>query len=385
MKVALFTDTFTPQINGVTKTLDRLIEYFDQEGIDYLVFAPDASLENANTFEENIQRMISFSFFLYPECRLSVPNYFKISQRLAEYKPDLIHIVTPFNLGLCGLKYAQDNNIPLVSSYHTNFTHYLDYYNLKFLEKAIWKFFKWFHSYSERNFCPSEDTLDTLKEQGIKNLEVWGRGINIDLYSPIYREQKWVRKYNLEEKIKLLYVGRLAPEKNIKLLMVSLDKLNQKYYDQIELLITGDGPLLKELKKEAPQNVTFTGYLTGKELASLYATADVFTFPSVTETYGNVVLEAMASGLPVVGVLAGGVKENLIDGYNGLATTEDDVEKFSTNLEEIITNQQLRKRLALNARKYAINHSWDQIFNKLVNSYREVIASQYQNKNFISA
>lgn len=383
MKVALFTDTFTPQINGVTKTLDRLIEYFDQAGIDYLVFAPDAPQENANSFEENIQRMLSISFFLYPECRLSVPNYFKINQRLEEYDPDLIHIVTPFNLGLCGLKYAQDNQVPLVSSYHTNFTHYLDYYNLNFLEKPIWRFFRWFHSFSERNYCPSQETLNTLKQQGINNLEVWGRGIDPDLYSPEHYDQTWIEQYKLDDKLKLLYVGRLAPEKNLKLLMNSLNKLNDKYKEQIELLITGDGPLLEELKNKAPQNVTFTGYLTGQKLSSLYATADVFVFPSVTETYGNVVLEAMASGLPVVGVLAGGVKENLIDNYNALAATEDCVEEFSTKLERIITNQQLRERLAFNARNYALNNSWQQIFNKLVASYQDVIDTT--TKNSISA
>ena len=383
MKVALFTDTFTPQINGVTKTLDRLIDYLDQAGIDYLVFAPDAPQENANSFEENIQRMLSISFFLYPECRLSVPNYFKINQRLEEYDPDLIHIVTPFNLGLCGLKYAQDNQVPLVSSYHTNFTHYLDYYNLNFLEKPIWQFFRWFHSFSARNYCPSQETLHTLKQQGINNLEVWGRGINPDLYSPEYYDEMWIKKYGLEDKIKLLYVGRLAPEKNLQLLMNSLNKLNSQYKEKIELLITGDGPLLEELKNNAPQNVTFTGYLTGQELSSLYATADVFVFPSLTETYGNVVLEAMASGLPVVGVLAGGVKENLIDNYNGLAATKDCVEQFSAKLKRIITDQQLRERLACNARKYALNNSWQQIFKKLVASYQDVIDTTV--KNSISA
>lgn len=384
MKVAIFTDTFFPQVNGVTKTLGKLKDHLHQEGVEYLIFAPDDPERSIGSFEENIQRMISFRFFLYPECRLSIPNYFKIKNKLNEYKPDLIHIITPFNLGLCGLKYATSYNIPLVSSYHTNFTHYLDYYNLHFLEKPIWSFFRWFHSHSQINFCPSQATMEDLRKNGIKNLKIWDRGIDAKLYSPEYRDENLRKSYGLEDKITLLYVGRLAPEKNLSLLIKSMKMINQKHQDKVQLLITGDGPLLNDLKKEAPSNVIFTGYLRGVELSKIYASADIFTFPSVTETYGNVILEAMASGLPVLSFIEGGVKENLYDGYNGLACKEITPESFTANLEKMIIDEVLRKELANNAYNYALNKSWDKVFKRLVNNYQEVI-DYNQPETFISA
>ncbi|MGM0471590.1 MAG: glycosyltransferase family 4 protein [Bacillota bacterium] len=376
MKVALFSDTFLPQVNGVTKTLDRLTDYFTKQGIDYLVFAPED--KKGVALKKNTERMFSFSFFLYPECRVSLPNYFKIKKLLDDYSPDLVHLVTPFNLGLCGLKYAQSSQVPVVASYHTNFTKYLNHYNLNILERPIWRFFRWFHSHSERNFCPSQATLEELAAQGIENLEIWDRGINPDLYSPQLRSEDLRAKYSLQDKLCLLYVGRLAPEKNLYLLLESLEQINQNYQKEVELLITGDGPLLADLKAEAPENVTFTGYLKGRELSQTYASADVFLFPSTTETYGNVVLEAMASGLPVVGILAGGVKENLIDGYNCLACQENSVAEFTANLERMINEASLRDRLSKQARQHALNKSWDQVFSRLVSSYQEVINSKEQ-------
>ncbi|MCK8816703.1 glycosyltransferase family 1 protein [Natroniella sulfidigena] len=372
MKVAIFTDTFLPQINGVTKTLSRMIDYFEQAGVDYIIFGPDND-QKPLELEENIQRILSFNFFLYPECKLAVPNYFKIKDKLATYQPDLIHLITPFNLGLFGLKYAISHDVPVVASYHTSFIKYLDYYHLDFLAGPIWKFFRWFHSHCQCNFCPSQDTLQKLAEQGIKDLKLWERGIDTELFSPQLEDERLKEVYQLKDKLTLLYVGRLALEKNLELLFKSLRELNEDYQEQIELVITGDGPLNEKLKQDAPNNVTFTGYLTGKKLRKIYATADIFVFPSVTETYGNVVLEAMASGLPVVGIWAGGVKENLIDNYNGLACQENCSQEFTAKLKLLIEKEQLRDKLATNAREYSLSKSWEEVFNKLVADYQEAI------------
>lgn len=145
-------------------------------------------------------------------------------------------------------------------------------------------------------------------------------------------------------------------------------------------MITGDGPMLKEIKSISPDNVIFTGYKKGKELAKIYASADIFTFPSVTEIYGNVVIEAMASGLPVIGIMAGGVKENLINLYNGLACSSSDINEFSSKLVELLLNNKLRKNLAYNARQHALSQTWDKVFSKLINSYNKII---YSNQYFI--
>ncbi|MGM0499918.1 MAG: glycosyltransferase family 4 protein [Bacillota bacterium] len=374
MKIAIFTDTFSPQINGVTKNLDRLLNYFSAAGIEYRVFAPETEPKIDNIHEKNVHRMKSLNFFLYPELKFSLPNYLKIKSKLLKFNPDLIHLITPFNIGLTGLYAARQNNTPIVASYHTNFDQYLDYYNINFLEKAAWKYLRWFHDQALRNYCPSEETKNELAKKDFINLDIWGRGIDAELFSPEHRDQKFIQQHNLEEKISILYVGRIAREKNLSLLMDSFKKLNKKYKEQIELIITGDGPELKKLKNNAPENVIFTGFKKGLELSKIYASADVFAFPSVTETYGNVVIEAMASGLPVVAVLAGGVKENLLNSYNGLAAENNDVAEFSSKLEKLIINDKLRDSLAHNARKYALEKSWDHIFEKMHRSYQKVIA-----------
>ena len=373
MKVAIFTDTFLPQINGVTKNLSKQLEFFEKEGISYQVFAPDFKSDDKNEDTFNTYRVPSLGFFLYPECRLSIPHYYKIKRILKEYDPDIIHTVTQFNLGLCGLKYANKLNIPLINSYHTNFSQYLHYYSLKFLKKPVWSFLRWFHNQGQYNLCPSQITKKELKNKGIKNLKVVTRGINHNKFSPIHRDQRLREKLNLKDKLCLLYVGRLAPEKNIEILIDSIKKLNENYKNKIKLVLTGDGPSKSKLIKMAPDNVHFTGYLTGQDLEKIYASADIFTFSSITETYGNVILEAMSSGLPVVAMLEGGVKENLVDEYNGLACYNNNVEELTGNIERLITNTDLRQKLAKNARKYALSQTWDKVYIKLINIYQEAI------------
>lgn len=377
MKIAIFTDTFSPQINGVTKNLDRLIEYFNTKNIKFRVFAPNVGNTCESKYEENIIRINGVNLLFYPELKFSIPNYFRLKDTLNNFKPDIIHLVTPFNIGLAGLYYAKHYDIPFVVSYHTNFDQYLKYYNIKFLESVVWKYLRWFHNQSFCNFCPSRDTLEQLRRKGFKNLDIWGRGIDTDHFSPVHRDPVFRKNHNLEDKIIFLYVGRLAREKNIELLIESFKILNKKYQNKISLVITGDGPKLKTLRQIAPENVIFTGYKTGRELSKVYASADVFAFSSVTETYGNVIIEAMSSGLPVVAIMAGGIMENLIDGYNGIACNRNDINAFAEKLEKMIINPKFRNSLANNARKHALEQTWDEVFESLLITYKRVLNKDY--------
>lgn len=370
MKIAFFTDTFLPQINGVAKTLSKFIEYMDKNNIEYRIFAP--SFKEKDDYN-NVIRAKSFKFILYPQCRLSLPNYFSISKELDEFKPDLIHIVTEFNMGLCGLLYAKRNNIPVVSSYETNISQYLEYYHLSILEKPSWKYFKWVHNKCSMNFCPSKDTAELIKNQGFYNSAVWERGIETDNFSPKYKDPSFKKSLNSEDKLLFLYVGRVSPEKDLELFISTAKRLNKKYYDKIHFAIVGDGPSLKELKSIAPDNVSFTGFLTGKDLSKAYASSDIFLFTSATETLGFVILEAMASKLAIVSCKAGGVKDNLIDGYNGLACREKNEDDFYTACEKLINNDELRLNLAKNARNYALTKDWNNTFNDLINNYKQIL------------
>lgn len=377
MKIAIFSDTIFPQINGVSKNLDKLIEYFSDNNIEFILFAPEVEGDYDSKYESKIIRMSSIDFFLYPELKFSLPNYIKIKTELRNFQPDLIHLVTPFNIGLAGRHYAKRHKIPYAAAYLTNFDQYLNYYNINFLNGVSWKFMKWFHKDADCNYCPSRDTLEQLKKKGIKNLNIWGRGIDTKLFSPDYRDNNLRKKYNLHDKTIFLYVGRLAKEKNITLLIDSFKKLSRKYKDEIALLITGDGPEIDFLKNKSSDNIIFTGPKTGEELSKIYASADIFAFPSVTETYGNVVIEAMSSALPVVAVMAGGVKENLIDGFNGLAA-KNQADDFTLKLEKLLNNDLLRNKLSKNAREHAMKQTWDNVFNNLMNSFQEVLDQSYR-------
>jgi len=366
LKIAFFTDTYLPQLNGVSLTMQKLFEHLDKKpGIDYIVFAPGPGTEK----NKNIVRLPSMKFFLYPECRISMPNYFLVSKTLDNFKPDMIHISTPFSVGLCGLLYAKKRGIPVTAVYHTNFNDYLTYYRLNFLDRATWSFFTWFHNHCDVNYCPSIHIKEELSLRGIKNLELWVRGVDTEFFTPKYRESLPIPYYHINRKTVLLYVGRVAAEKNIPILMRAMELINRGYPDRVHLFIVGDGPMLEQVERWAPANVTCTGYLTGVSLAKMYANADIFVFPSTSETFGNVILEAMVSGLPVVGAFAAGVRDNLVDGVNGISCKPDDPISLAYGVAKLLKNESLRRTLGEQAHTFALTRSLEVGFEQLVKGW----------------
>lgn len=379
MRVAYFTDTFLPQINGVTNTLDKLGKYLHQRNINHLFLAPHypgpSSKSHLHLLHENsnVIRFKSVPFPLYPECRLSIPLYSNMKNILDEFQPTLIHLTDPLGIGLSGLRYARERNIPIVTSFHTNFDVYLKYYKMDYLEDTIWGFFKWFHNFSQVNFCPSKDTFEVLKQKGIRNLKIWSRGVDTEKYNPIHKNESLRKELGLGSEKLFLYVGRVSAEKDLDILMESIKRIYNTYPGKASFIITGDGPLLSDLKASAPKNVVFTGYRGGNDLASLYASCDAFVFPSSTETFGNVVLEALASGLPVIGVNSGGVKDSIKHNHNGILCAPRDIESFSNGILRLIEEDSLLSSLSYNAREYTLKKSWDHIFKTLISDYEEVL------------
>ncbi|QUG86124.1 glycosyltransferase family 4 protein [Bacillus nitratireducens] len=371
MRVAIFTDTFTPQVNGVAKTLERLTKYFQKENIAYSVFAPQHTAED--NFVANVNKMRSIPLtILYPECRLAFPTP-RIKRELLAFKPDIIHIATPFNMGLCGLYYAKKLNIPVVGSYHTDFDAYLRYYKIEFLSNMLWNYLRWFHSHMQKNFVPSPETLHQLKKKGFQQLYIWGRGVDCTLFHPTYNKDLFRKKYNITAKYILSYVGRLAPEKDIDTLQTLIQTTN-KERDDIHWLIAGDGPLAKGLYENVPKtNITFTGYLQGANLAEAYASSDLMVFPSATETFGNVVLESLACGTPVIGANSGGVKNIIIDEKTGFLCEPKNEDSFLSSIYSLLNNEERLKQMGVAASSYAKSQSWDEIFHSLFNRYEEVL------------
>lgn len=356
MRIAVFSDTYFPQVNGVSVILGKMKEYMDQQGIEYVYFVPgDAAEPGVFTFG-------GMKFPLYPELLITVPRYAKIEKILDEFKPDLVHLATEFTLGWQGMKYARRRHVPLTSTYHTNFVQYLSYYGLPFLEKPGWRYLRWFHSRCALNFSPSVSTLRLLEKHGIPSLRHCPHGIDSDLFNPAYRSMQLRKRYTSDKDgMLLLYVGRMAPEKDLEVLMDAVRLLNQRGLSY-RLLMVGDGPSRHKLEQMHLDNVVFCGYQRGQDLYDLYASADIFVFPSVTETFGNVILEAMASGLPVVAAPAGGVEDNLLHGKNGLAFKSGDPQDMAAQIEIMMTQHDLRQALARGALEHARARNWDGIF-----------------------
>ncbi|MDQ2086748.1 glycosyltransferase family 1 protein [Herbivorax sp. ANBcel31] len=370
MKIALFTDTYTPQINGVAKTLEKYTQYMKKQKLNYRVFAPG---NDDNNYDDNIKRFLGIKFLLYPQLKVPLPNYFSIVKELNNFKPDIIHVATPFSIGLCGLKYSKSYNVPLVSSFHTNFHQYVNYFNMNFLYNIVWNYLLWFHNNCLINFCPSNSTMNLLKEKGFSNLKIWDRGIDKGIYNPKFRNNNYRNKLGVNDKTVFLYVGRLSPEKDIDILISTIKRLNINYMDKIHFLIVGDGPFYKSLKKNEFPNVTLTGFKKGKELSTIYASSDIFLFPSSSETFGNVILEAMASGLPVIACKnAGVIDKNLIK--SSLITCKPRNGNDFFNASELLLNhKEYRDFLISKGLNYISSKSWDNVFSSLIDNYSTIL------------
>ncbi|SEB98969.1 glycosyltransferase family 1 protein [Paenibacillus sp. GP183] len=383
MRIALFSDTFWPQVNGVALTLKRFTEHLEKRHISFRTFVPKINEEDL--FTNNIQCFASLPLLIYPECRIALPNYFTIYKQLQQFQPDLIHIATPFNIGLCGLYYARKYGVPHVASYHTHFDRYLQYYHLQFASSLFWRYIRWFHQSCLATFVPSHETAEEMNQQGIQGLDLWKRGIDCNLFNPDKKNKAIREKYNFNERYMLLYVGRLAPEKDLDIMIDVMKRMPDALRSQIRWFFVGEGPMLKQLQAEAPSNATFTGYLSGEPLAELYASADLFVFPSSTETFGNVVLESLASGTPVIGARAGGVQEIIQNGKTGLLCPPRDPDAFIRAIVNMLERPERLTDFGHEGRAYASTQSWETIFDDLLLKYERILSSTASRRNTFSA
>ncbi|MDQ0657742.1 glycosyltransferase family 1 protein [Paenibacillus sp. W2I17] len=371
MRLALFTDTYLPETNGVAGTLHRLSNHLNRRRIEHLLFTPNSVIEGSH--ETQVRSIANIPFFLYPECRIALPNRADTHKQLQTFQPDLLHIATPFNMGLLGLRYALKHHLPHVVSYHTHFDRYLEYYRLKSMIPLYWKYIQWFHRACDATLTPSQETLNTLQTQGIQRLKLWSRGIDCNLYSPDKRSSDIRERYRITAPLILLYVGRIAPEKDIATLTTTMQQLPQEMQSRVHWIIVGDGPSLPKMRLQSPSNVTFTGYKHGEELAVMYASADLFVFPSSTETFGNVVLEAMASGLPVVAANAGGVKDLISHHRNGVLFEPGQPDALIREICLWGNHVNQLRMMGLEGRNLAEQRSWEHIFDTLIGDYEEAI------------
>ena len=374
MRIAFFTDTYLPEINGVTNTLSRLGYYLDKSLIQQLVIAPEYEEDNTHCDSawRRVYRFKGITTSLSPKSRLAIPAHWNINKICDDFEPDLIHVTTELGIGFRGMRYAETRGIPLVMSYHTDFGKYLKYHNLEFMRPIVESYISWFYSFSCRTLVPSRCTHNELSQLGYHNLDIWSRGIDTSDFSPRSRNEE-LRNALSGGKFIFLYVGRLSAEKSLDLLLYAASELEKHFPGLSAFVFTGDGPYIEIIKKSNLPNVVLTGFKRGGELSEIYASADCFAFPSATETFGNVALEALASGLPVVSVNGGGVTDFLIHNNNALLCAPDEASDFTNNLASVMENGELRTQLSVNARKSALSRDWNNIFKGLVDVYAEAI------------
>ena len=372
MRIALFTETFLPKVDGIVTRLRHTIEHLEGNGDRVLVIAPDGGLTEYKGAK--VYGVPGLPLPLYPELKLALPPI-GTKNALEEFKPDLIHVVNPAVLGMSGIYYAKTMNIPLVASYHTHLPQYLYHYGLGALEGLLWEILKAAHNQAQLNLCTSSVMVQELVNHGIERVDLWQRGVDTEMFQPHLVSAQMRSRLSLgnPDDPLLLYVGRVSAEKQIDEIKPVLEAI-----PEARLAIVGDGPHREALEDHfAGTKTHFVGYLQGLELASAFASADAFVFPSRTETLGLVLLEAMAAGCPVVAARSGGILDIVTDGVNGYLFEPDDPDGAITATKSLLEATEIREQLRANARTEAERWGWTAATRQLQTYYRTLVDAEY--------
>ncbi|MCK5271902.1 MAG: glycosyltransferase family 1 protein [Sedimentisphaerales bacterium] len=374
--VALFTDTYD-EVNGVANTFRHLTEYCRKTNrhLDIYTHATDKDSveESGSVCIHRYKPAAPVDIYFDMIFDLKLPRL-RMFNEFRKRHYDLIHTATPGSMGLNALALARLDKIPLISSYHTSLPEYVRNRVEKIVQKfhlptehtgersedATWKYMQWYYNQTLLVLAPSEHTKALLEKKLKTKIGIFSRGIDTEKFHPRYREE--------HDGVVVIYVGRVSTEKNLDVLTEIF-----KGKEDAKLHIVGDGPYRQEMQEHCPTAI-FPGFLNGAELSRAYASADIFIFPSTTDTFGNVVLEAMSSALPVIVTDKMGPKEIVRHGENGFITTG--TKDMRNKLQMLIDDEPLRKKMGIQARDYTLTRNWDAVFEQLFEDYRQNILHQ---------
>ncbi|WP_226579082.1 glycosyltransferase family 4 protein [Halobacillus litoralis] len=367
MKIAIITETFLPSTDGVVTRLKESIKYLRSQEHEVVVIAPDLGVtEYEGAIVEGVK---TTKMPFYRSREFSMPQR-KVRDLLIKHDPDLVHVVNPALVGVSGVYYADKLNYPLIASYHTHVPKYLDYYRLYPFKPLVWWYFRKLHNYAHVNLCTSRAIKKELDAKNFHNVSVWDRGVAVDHYHPRHKNEEMRERLSggkPENKL-LVFVGRLAPEKEIHKIRPLLEQR-----EDISLAIVGDGPVKDELVRTFEgTNTVFTGLLHGDELAQAFSSSDALIFPSVTETLGLVILESMASGLPVIAAKSGPTMEQVEDGKTGLLFENENTASMIEAIKRL-EDGDLYETLCKNARIEAEKHSWQKPSEQILDYYYQTL------------
>jgi phosphatidylinositol alpha 1,6-mannosyltransferase len=367
MRIAYFNATLNAGQDGVTRCVYRMIGGALERGHEVIGVT---AMRPTDPPPVTIHTVPSVILPLQKSYRIAIPGLTDLDARLRSFQPDILHLNSPCTLGFAALRWARLRGIPVVATYHTHFPAYPRYYNMRSFEELTWYITRSFYRKPDVTFVPTIPILRELESRSFTHLEYLPNGVDLDRFKSAYRCDEW-RKTMAGNKPVVLFVSRLVWEKDLRVLIEMYQRL-RAVRDDFSMIVVGDGHARRDLEQLMP-GARFLGYQRGRELSTAFASADVFVFPSTTETFGLVTLEAMASGTVPVAADAGGTSELVCDGHTGFLVPPFDAIALADRVALLLDNPEIRLALARRAQIAARVFSWDRIIDRLFERYQTII------------
>lgn len=377
MRVAIITETFLPKVDGIVKVTCLLLDHLSKRGIDAMVIAPRYGTNDAYN-NVPVHSLPSMSFPFYPEARLGFATL-SLYRDLATFNPDVAHLFHPMMTGIPTMGMLKWMDVPTVTSFHLDYARIANQFkvglfDLGFTRPILEELTKNVFNWADYSLAPSKLIQSQMQELGIDNVGLWRRGVDAQVFNPKFKSESMrheISDGNVDDTL-LIYVGRLSDEKQIDHIRPVLESV-----PNTRLVVVGDGPARPYLEQHfAGLPAKFMGYMSGERLSQAYASSDIFVFPSRLETFGLVVVEAMAAGLPVVASRVGGVTDVVTEGETGYTFAESDVDTLVEGVRKIAVSRDNINRMGHNARQYAETQSWDAMMDEVVEIYADLIAQR---------
>ena len=376
MRIAYFNANLKVGQDGVTRVVYKMIDGALERGHEAIAIT--SILPEPSEQPIPMYKVPSVVIPLQKAYRMAMPGYQSFARILNEFRPDIIHINSPCTLGFGAVKYAKHFGIPMIATYHTHFPAYPRYYNLTKLEDLVWRITRNLYNSVDRTLVPTRPILHELTENNIQHLQYLPNGVDTGLFTPERRNNSWRAQFGNGSKPIVLFVSRLVWEKDLRVLANAYQQLKAKRND-FEMVIVGDGKARTEFEQMMP-GAYFLGYQTSVTLAESFASADIFVFPSTTETFGLVTLEAMASGLTPVAAKMGGAIEIIEEGASGLFAKPLDGTDLAQKVEWLLDHSNYRRTMGEQAHRRAQEYRWESILSNLFTAYDDVIRQTKQRR-----
>ncbi|MGB3753717.1 MAG: glycosyltransferase family 1 protein [Parerythrobacter sp.] len=375
LRIALFSGNYNMTLDGANKALNRLVEYLLRQGAQVRVYSPTVD-EPAFAPTGDLVSVPSIAFPGRGEYRIPYGLTGAVKRDLAAFAPNIVHIASPDFAAQGAVRWARQQGIPVLASVHTRFETYPRYYKLGFIEPGIEALLRRLYRKCDALVTPSQSMVDTLREQRMHDdISIWSRGVDRTIFSSDRRDPDWRRAHGIaDDDVAIVFLGRLVMEKGLDVFADSIVALRRMQVPH-RVLVIGDGPARKWFEQALPGGV-FAGFQTGSDLGRALASGDIFFNPSVTETFGNVTLEAMACGLPVVAAGATGASSLVEDGVTGQLVPPGDTNAFANAIAPYCTDAALRGAHGDAGETRSKDYAWDAINQTVVDTYRQLVSSE---------